>query len=162
MASGGTEEAGVLSGPWEHPGAETSIPWGYAGFEETTPLLTTEREDFDPEEPSQVQAGPWASKSSNPFDEDWVPLYEPLLQQEKFTPKLIDVSIPLPQLNKEDKWFSSNVPSALFGTGEVKNSGPSHLLIEALQSLLCFPCLISFIESRERYKIGFHCNGVGA
>ena len=125
MASGGTEETGVLSGPWEHPGAETSIPWGYAGFEETTPLLTTEREDFDPEEPSQVQAGPWASKSSNPFDDDWVPLYEPLLQQEKFVPKLIDISIPLPQLNKEDKWFSSNASTALFGTGEVKNSGPS-------------------------------------
>ena len=127
MASGGIEETGVLSGPWEHPGAETSIPWGYAGFEETTPLLTTEREDFDPEEPSQVQAGPWASKSSNPFDEDWVPLTEPLLPQENFIPKLIDISIPLPKLINEDKLFDIKASPVLFGSGEAKTNGPSHL-----------------------------------
>ena len=127
MASVGAEEAEVSSGPWEHLGSATTLPWGYTGLEETTPLLTMEREDFEPEEPSQVQAGPWASKSSNPFDEDWVPLYEPLLQQEKFIPNLIDVSIPLPQLNKEDKLFCSNASTVLFGMGEAKNSGPSQM-----------------------------------
>ncbi|XP_078232867.1 uncharacterized protein LOC144583267 [Pogona vitticeps] len=126
MASGGVEETGVSSGPWETLGTTAASPWGYAGLEETTPLLTMERDDFDPEEPSQVQAGPWASKSSNPFDEDWVPLYEPLLQQEKFIPNLIDVSIPLPQLNKEDKLFGLKASEALLGKGEAKNNGPSH------------------------------------
>ena len=87
--------------------------------------------DFEPEEPTQVQAGPWASRSSNPFDEDWVPLYEPLLTQEKFIPKLVDISIPLPKLINEDKLFGLKTSPVLFGSGEAKTNGPSHLTPES-------------------------------
>ena len=125
MASGGVEETELLPGPWDFTGAENHVPWGYTGHEETTLLLTTDPDDFEPEEPTRVQAGPWASRSSNPFDEDWVPLYEPLLPQEKFIPKLIDISIPLPQLINEDKLFGSKASPVLFGSGEVKNNGPA-------------------------------------
>ena len=53
-----------------------------------------------------------------------MPLYEPLLTQEKFAPKLVDISIPLPKLINEEK-FGLKTSSVLFGSGEAKTSGPS-------------------------------------
>ena len=131
MASRRTEETGLLPGPWDADRAENHVPWGVTGYEETTPLLISDPEDFAPEEPTRVQAGPWAARSSNPFDEDWVPLYEPLLTQEKFIPKLVDISIPLPKLINEEK-FGLKTSSVLFGSGEAKINGPSHPLYELL------------------------------
>ena len=70
MAFRGTEEDGVLPGPWNVQQGDGFPLWGWSGDEETLPLLTPERNEKLIQEPGRVLAGPWEPKSLNPFETD--------------------------------------------------------------------------------------------
>ena len=128
MAFGGTEETGLLPGPWNSNPGEGSPIWGWSGDEETLPLLIPEMSEDEPQESERILVGPWEHKSTNPFETDvLLPLSEPLLPQEKSATSFHGVPSQLPKLINAETCFDLKTSPGLLGQREDPLIEPSHM-----------------------------------
>ena len=96
MAFRRTEEDGVLPGPWGGSPREGDPSWGWVGDEETLPLLSPTDHGLGTEGQGQVCARPWDQGLVNVTEESlWLPLQEPLLEQENQLNEHVMVETPL-------------------------------------------------------------------
>ena len=118
----------MFPGPWGDSQGEGTPLWGWMRDEETLLLLNQTESELETVDTERVITGPWNVTAVNPFEENlWLPLREPLLEQETQTREHVKVGTSLVELIDDTNPFCKTESGDLFKKREAHIHEPSDI-----------------------------------